>query len=98
MLTLRPYQSEAVNAVYRHLRERDDNPVIVLPTAAGKTPCLATICRDVVERWNGRVLVISHVEELLQQPVTWSGSHVNADGKKNWVDVATSGVEEESES
>jgi nitrate reductase gamma subunit len=26
---------------------------------------------------------------LLEQPVTWSGPHLNADGKKNWVDIAT---------
>lgn len=31
-LQLRPYQKEAVNAVYAHLRERDDNPCVVLPT------------------------------------------------------------------
>ena len=27
------------------------------------------------------------VLELLKQPVTWSGPHLNADGKKNWVDI-----------
>lgn len=31
-MILRPYQQEAVNAVYEHLRQRDDNPCIVLPT------------------------------------------------------------------
>ena len=29
------------------------------------------------------------VEGLLGQPVTWAAPHVKADGKKNWVDVAT---------
>jgi DNA repair protein RadD len=29
---LRPYQQEAVNAVYDYLRTRDDNPCVVLPT------------------------------------------------------------------
>jgi len=66
---LRPYQQESVDAVYQHLRERDDNPVVVIPTAGGKTPILATICRDAIGRWNGRVLVVSHVKELLQQAV-----------------------------
>jgi hypothetical protein len=32
LLELRPYQRDAVEAVYCHLRERDDNPVVVLPT------------------------------------------------------------------
>jgi len=66
-MELRPYQREAVEAVYRHLRERDDNPCVVLPTAAGKTPCLATICRDAVNLWNGRVVILAHVKELLEQ-------------------------------
>ncbi|MFM7074208.1 MAG: DEAD/DEAH box helicase family protein, partial [Planctomycetota bacterium] len=60
---------DAIDAAYRHLRERDDNPVVVIATAGGKTPILATICRDAVTRWNGRVLVVSHVKELLQQAV-----------------------------
>jgi DNA repair protein RadD len=69
MLTLRPYQQHAVEAVYRYLRNCDDNPVVVIPTAGGKTPVLATICRDAVQRWDGRVLVVSHVKELLEQAV-----------------------------
>jgi DNA repair protein RadD len=48
-MQLRPYQHEAVEAVYRHLRERDDNPCVVIPTAGGKTPIMATICRDAVQ-------------------------------------------------
>ncbi|MCY3017548.1 MAG: DEAD/DEAH box helicase [Planctomycetota bacterium] len=67
MLTLRPYQREAVEAVYRYLREHDDNPCVVIPTAGGKTPVLATICTDAVGLWHGRVLVLAHVKELLQQ-------------------------------
>ena len=66
-LTLRPYQHEAVAAVYRHLHERDDNPCVVIPTGGGKTPVMATICADAVGRWNGRVLILAHVRELLEQ-------------------------------
>ena len=29
-MELRPYQREAVDAVYRHLRDRDDNPVVFI--------------------------------------------------------------------
>lgn len=68
-MQLRPYQQAAVDAVYDHLRHHDDNPVVVLPTAAGKTPLLATVCRDAVQVWYGRVLVLAHVKELLQQSV-----------------------------
>ena len=68
-LTLRPYQVEAVNAVYEHLRTRDDNPCVVIPTAGGKTPIAATICRDAIQQWDGRVLILAHVKELLEQAV-----------------------------
>lgn len=67
MLELRGYQEEAVAAIYRHLRERDDNPCVVIPTGGGKTPIMATVCRDTVGRWNGRVLILAHVKELLEQ-------------------------------
>ena len=66
-MVLRPYQVEALDAVYEHLRTREDNPLIVLPTASGKTPLMATICRDAVEKWGGRVLILAHVKELLTQ-------------------------------
>jgi DNA repair protein RadD len=66
-MTLRPYQAEAVRAVYRHLREHDDNPCVVIPTGGGKTPVIATICSDAVTRWDGRVLILAHVKELLAQ-------------------------------
>ncbi|HZT79159.1 MAG TPA: DEAD/DEAH box helicase family protein [Gemmataceae bacterium] len=66
-MQLRPYQREAVDAVYAYLRTHDDNPVVVIPTAGGKTPVMATICKDAVTRWNGRVLILAHVKELLKQ-------------------------------
>jgi len=64
---LRPYQQAAVEAVYEHLRTRDDNPAVVLPTAAGKSWVIAQLVKDAVLRWNGRVLVLAHVKELLEQ-------------------------------
>ena len=66
-MKLRPYQQEAVNAVYEHLRTRDGNPCVVIPTGGGKTPVIATICRDAVSQWNGRVMILAHVKELLEQ-------------------------------
>ena len=72
-MQLRPYQQAAVDAVYNHLRDRDDNPCVVIPTAGGKTPCMATICKDAVTLWQGRVLVLAHVKELLQQAAIYAG-------------------------
>jgi DNA repair protein RadD len=67
MLVLRPYQEQAKAAVYDHLRLRDDNPCVVIPTAGGKTPVMASLCKDAVGAWNGRVLIVAHVKELLEQ-------------------------------
>jgi len=66
-MKLRPYQQEAINAVYEHLRSSDDNPCVVIPTGGGKTPVIATICRDAVSLWDGRVVILAHVKELLEQ-------------------------------
>lgn len=63
---LRGYQSAAVEAVYDHLRERDDNPCVVIPTAGGKSHIIAQLCKDVVG-WGGRVIALAHVHELLSQ-------------------------------
>ena len=65
--SLRPYQQEAVAAVYDHLRTRDDNPCVVCPTGCGKSLILAQIAKDAVQKWNGRVLILAHVKELLEQ-------------------------------
>lgn len=67
MIELRYYQQEAKEAFYDHLRTRDDNPCIVIPTAGGKTPIIASICKDAVGLWGGRVMILAHVKELLEQ-------------------------------
>jgi len=66
-MQLRPYQRQAIDAVYTHLRTREDNPCVVIPTGGGKTPVIASICHDAVSLWNGRVLILAHVKELLEQ-------------------------------
>jgi DNA repair protein RadD len=40
-MLLRPYQTAAVEAVYEHLRGRDDNPCVVAPTGSGKAVLIA---------------------------------------------------------
>jgi nitrate reductase gamma subunit len=51
-------------------------------------------------RWNdepirGNTAMQEEVQTLLGQPVTWAALHLGADGKKNWVDIATADVTEE---
>ena len=66
-MQLRPYQQTAVDALYRYLRNRDGNPVIVAPTGSGKSLIISQIATDAVTRWQGRVLVLAHRQELLEQ-------------------------------
>jgi len=33
------------------------------------------------------------IEKALESPVSWSATHIRADGKKNWVDIATEEIE-----
>lgn len=37
--------------------------------------------------------VEKQVSQSCAYPVTWAASHINADGKKNWVDIATEEIE-----
>lgn len=64
---LRTYQQEAVAACYEYLRNERGNPCIVLPTGSGKTHVIRQIVEDAVDKWGGRVLVLAHVKELLEQ-------------------------------
>lgn len=66
-MELRPYQRQAVESIYAYLRAQSDNPCVVIPTGGGKTPVIATVCRDAVKQWHGRVLILAHVKELLEQ-------------------------------
>ena len=63
MFVLRPYQTDAVNAVISHFRQHPDPAVVVLPTGAGKSLVIAELARKA----RGRVLVLAHVKELVEQ-------------------------------
>lgn len=64
---LRYYQRDAVDSVYKFCEDNPGrNPCVVLPTGAGKTHVLVQICKD-VQSWQGRVLILAHVKELLGQ-------------------------------
>ena len=65
-LQLRPYQRECVDAIWNHVRASNKPAVAVLPTGAGKSLVIAQIVKDAIG-WNGRVLVLQHVKELVEQ-------------------------------
>ena len=63
MYTLRTYQQEAVDRTLNYFRKRRDPAVIVLPTGAGKSLVIAELAKIAI----GRVLVLAHVKELVEQ-------------------------------
>ncbi|MGB0370204.1 MAG: DEAD/DEAH box helicase [Opitutales bacterium] len=63
MYTLRPYQQEAVDRTLRYFRKKRSPAVIVLPTGAGKSLVIAELAKIA----KGRVLVLTHVKELVEQ-------------------------------
>jgi len=63
MYKLRTYQQEAVDSTLNYFRKRRSPAVIVLPTGAGKSLVIAELAKIA----NGRVLVLAHVKELVEQ-------------------------------
>lgn len=67
---LRPYQQEAVDAVFEAFAHNITRPVVVLPTGTGKSFTMAEVARRVLRdegHDNPRVLVLAHRGELMRQ-------------------------------
>ena len=64
----RYFQSEAIDALYAYFEENAGFPIVVLPTGSGKSAVIALFCQRALSEWpDTRVLVISHVAEILTQ-------------------------------
>ncbi|WP_022940775.1 DEAD/DEAH box helicase [Psychromonas hadalis] len=63
MYTLRPYQQDSVNATLHYFRKSSEPAVLALSTGAGKSLIIAELARLA----RGRVLVLAHVKELVEQ-------------------------------
>jgi superfamily II DNA or RNA helicase len=64
MNSLRPYQSDAINAALAAF-EQHQSALVVMPTGTGKTVVFAHVAEYF--RQHGHVLILAHREELLQQ-------------------------------
>lgn len=68
MLIPYPYQEEACDALNSHLREKQTNPLVVIPTGGGKSFIMAYA----INGWKRdyppfRCIILAHREELVQQ-------------------------------
>lgn len=70
-MKLRPYQNEAIQALYQFFAGQPDpsrNPVIAMPTGTGKAVVIAGFVRGVMQQWPGqRIMMLTHVKELIEQ-------------------------------
>lgn len=66
MISLRPYQIEAVEAVLREWDEGHRKTLLVLPTGTGKTIVFSKVVQDRVDKGH-RALILAHRGELLEQ-------------------------------
>src|SRR5690606_13948020 len=68
MLTLRPYQQAAIASIYGYFEKESGNPLVVIPTAGGKSLVMAAFIDGVLKAWpDQRVLVVTHVRALIAQ-------------------------------
>lgn len=68
MLDLRPYQRAAIDGLYEYwASKKGDNPLIVAPTGSGKSLIIAHLVKDAMSFPGTRVLMLTHVKELLEQ-------------------------------
>lgn len=65
---LRDYQQRSIDQLYDWFTKNSGNPCLVLPTGAGKSHIVAALCKDAVKNWpETRVLMLTHVKELIEQ-------------------------------
>ena len=67
-LSLRPYQRAAIDALYDYFAGNTGNPLVVIPTAGGKSVVIAGFIREAIAAYaDTRVLMLTHQRELISQ-------------------------------
>ena len=66
---LRDYQQRTIDQLYAWFSAgKAGNPCLVLPTGSGKSHIVAALCKDALQNWpETRVLMLTHVKELIEQ-------------------------------
>lgn len=68
MIQPRWYQEEAITSLFNYFERSNGNPLIALPTGAGKSLVIALFLHTVMKWWpNQRIIVGTHVKELIRQ-------------------------------
>jgi DNA repair protein RadD len=68
ILQLRPYQRAAIDAIYAYFAALIGHPLVVIPTAGGKSLVMAAFIHEVLARWpDERIIILTHVRGLISQ-------------------------------
>lgn len=68
MISLRPYQQEAIDAILNYWQAGGGNPLVDLATGTGKSLVIAKLTQDLLRDYPSmRVLMLVHVRELVEQ-------------------------------
>jgi DNA repair protein RadD len=67
-IQLRDYQRAAIEAIYAYFTVETGHPLVVIPTAGGKSLVMAAFIQEVFSRWpDERIIILTHVRELIGQ-------------------------------
>lgn len=67
-MDLRPYQREALDAIFGYWRNCGGNPLVDLATGTGKSVVIAELCRALIRDFpDMRIVMLVHVKELVEQ-------------------------------
>lgn len=68
VFSMRPYQQAAVDAAIAYLKQNPGkNPIISAATGTGKSVIIAEICRRILKANKIKIVVATHVQELVEQ-------------------------------
>ncbi len=102
MIKLRHFQAEVTPACIHYFRKsKGKHPVIALPTGSGKTYAIADLIKFVTKKWNTKVVILSHVKEILSQNYksieNYTGKKVSlysaGVGKREIGDITVAGIQ-----
>lgn len=67
-MKLRDYQRASIDALYTWFGDGKGNPLLVLPTGAGKSVIQAMFTKEATERYpQTKIVILTHVKELIEQ-------------------------------
>ena len=74
------YQDACVEAILSFKKYKEGgNPLAVVPTGAGKSHIIGMLCKRILNKWpDQRILVISHVDTILEQDYITLREHLPA--------------------